>query len=86
MYSKRKLASKKCKKKKRNAAGGAENIWFYSVQLGKSYNLLLMIMLVATCTTFLVEGRVIILNADFSYSVMMILYCTDELRKILGYL
>ena len=54
---------------KRNAAGGAENIWFYSVQLGKSYNVLLLIMLVATCTTFLVEGRMIILNADFLYSV-----------------
>ena len=26
---------------KRNAAGGAENIWFYSEQLGKSYNVLL---------------------------------------------
>ena len=31
---------------KRNAAGGAENIWFYSVRLSKSYNVLLLIMLV----------------------------------------
>ena len=36
---------------KRNAAGGAENIWFYSEQLGKSYNVLLLIMLVETCTS-----------------------------------
>ena len=36
---------------KRNAAGGAENIWFYSEQLGKSYKVLLLIMLVETCTS-----------------------------------
>ena len=54
--------------KKRNAAGGAENIWFYSVQLGKSYNVLLLIMLVATCTTFFVAGRVILMHTFYKVS------------------
>ena len=46
------IAKKTCienARRKRNAAGGAENIWFYCVQLSKSYMLLL---LVATSTTW----------------------------------
>ena len=42
---------------KRNAAGGAENIWFYSEQLGKSYKVLLLIMLVETCTIFVKKKK-----------------------------
>ena len=38
---KKKTCIEKMQEEKRNAAGGAENIWFYSEQLGKSYNVLL---------------------------------------------